>query len=109
MGQLLLVAQASPRVPEFFASLPIAAVDGTMRKRLAHKPGAGYAYMKTGSLEGVRSIAGYLFDPEGRRYVVVCFVNHANVARANAPMDFLVQWLFANAAAWQRAPRSVQY
>jgi len=97
MGRLLLAAHAGPHVPDLVASLPVAAVDGTMRRRLNRRPGSGYAYLKSGSLEDVRSVAGYLFDLEGRRYAVVCFVNHDSPARATRAIDHLVQWLFLNA------------
>ncbi len=97
MGRLLLAAHDGPHVPDLVASLPVAAVDGTMRRRLTRRPGGGYAYLKSGSLDDVRAVAGYLFDLEGRRYVVVCFVNHASPAKAGRAIDHLVQWLFLNA------------
>jgi D-alanyl-D-alanine carboxypeptidase/D-alanyl-D-alanine-endopeptidase (penicillin-binding protein 4) len=34
LGELLVAAWKSPLMPEFIASLPLAAVDGTMRRRL---------------------------------------------------------------------------
>ena len=53
-------------MPEFVASLPLVAVDGTMRKRLNGAEIAGQAHIKTGSLAGVRAIAGYVLDARGR-------------------------------------------
>ena len=50
--QLLLAAFRSPVMPEFISSLPIAAVDGTMKKRLNGSATAGQAHIKTGLLEG---------------------------------------------------------
>ncbi|MDH5534086.1 MAG: D-alanyl-D-alanine carboxypeptidase/D-alanyl-D-alanine-endopeptidase, partial [Betaproteobacteria bacterium] len=41
LGRLLLAAFSSPLMPEFIASLPLAAVDGTMKKRLNGAPVAG--------------------------------------------------------------------
>ena len=52
LGQLLLAAFRSASMPELMASLPVAAVDGTMRKRLAGAELAGQAHIKTGSLTG---------------------------------------------------------
>jgi len=43
----------------------------------------------------VRALAGYVFGPGGRRYVVVCFVNHRNAARAQPALDLLVEWVYA--------------
>jgi D-alanyl-D-alanine carboxypeptidase/D-alanyl-D-alanine-endopeptidase (penicillin-binding protein 4) len=93
LGRLLLAAFASPVMPELAASLPVAAVDGTMRKRLARADVAGQAHIKTGSLSGVRSIAGYVLDRTGRRAVVVFFVNHANAGNAQPVQDALLRWV----------------
>jgi D-alanyl-D-alanine carboxypeptidase/D-alanyl-D-alanine-endopeptidase (penicillin-binding protein 4) len=42
----------------------------------------------------VRAIAGYVDSMNGRRYVVVCFVNDANAARAQPALDLLVQHVY---------------
>ena len=65
LGQLLLAAFQSPVMPEFISSLPIAAVDGTMKKRLNGTAIAGQAHIKTGPLEGVRTMAGYVLNRSG--------------------------------------------
>ncbi|MGV3628251.1 MAG: D-alanyl-D-alanine carboxypeptidase/D-alanyl-D-alanine endopeptidase [Betaproteobacteria bacterium] len=93
LGELLLSAWASPVMPELMASLPVAAVDGTMRRRLKNSQIAGQAHIKTGSLSGVRSIAGYVLDAQGNRAVVVFMVNHANAYNAQPAMDALLSWV----------------
>lgn len=94
LGRLLMSAFSSPVMPELMASLPLAAVDGTMRKRLSGADVAGHAHIKTGSLSGVRSIAGYVLDRRGRRAVVVFMVNHANAANARPAQDALLKWVY---------------
>ncbi len=94
LAQLLLVAQRSSVMPEFAASLPLVAVDGTMKKRLAGADVAGQAHIKTGSLTGVRAIAGYVLDAKGRTMVVVCIVNHAKAQSAPAVQDALLNWVY---------------
>lgn len=94
LGQLLLTAYSSPVMPELIASLPLTAVDGTMRKRLSGALVAGHAHIKTGSLSNVRSIAGYVLDRRGRRAVVVFIANHANAANAQPVQDALLQWVY---------------
>ncbi len=94
LGQILLSAFRSPVMPELIASLPLAAVDGTMKKRLAGAEVAGQAHIKTGSLSGVRAIAGYVLDGAGRRVVVVFIVNHANAGNAQAVQDALLRWVY---------------
>jgi serine-type D-Ala-D-Ala carboxypeptidase/endopeptidase (penicillin-binding protein 4) len=94
MGQLLLTAFQSPVMPEFISSLPIAAVDGTMKKRLNGSATAGQAHIKTGLLEGVRTMAGYVLNQSGKRIVVVFFVNHPKAGSTETAMDILLQWIY---------------
>ncbi|MFC5301653.1 D-alanyl-D-alanine carboxypeptidase/D-alanyl-D-alanine-endopeptidase [Azospira restricta] len=93
LGRLLLDAWDSPVMPELLASLPIAGSDGTLKKRLQDGPAAGRAHLKTGYLDGVRSIAGYVLDTSGRRWVVVGFINDAQLKNGAAPLDALVRWV----------------
>ncbi len=94
LGQLLIAAFRSPVMPELMASLPVAAVDGTMKKRLSGADVAGQAHIKTGSLTGVRAIAGYVLDAQGRRVVLVLFINHANAGNAQPVQDALLKWVY---------------
>jgi D-alanyl-D-alanine carboxypeptidase/D-alanyl-D-alanine-endopeptidase (penicillin-binding protein 4) len=94
MGKLLLAAFQSPVMPEFISSLPIAAVDGTMKKRLNRSAAAGQAHIKTGLLEGVKTMAGYVRDRSGRRSVVVFFINHPRAESGQAAMDALLDWVY---------------
>jgi D-alanyl-D-alanine carboxypeptidase/D-alanyl-D-alanine-endopeptidase (penicillin-binding protein 4) len=98
LGLLLLSSFRSPVMPELIASLPLVAVDGTMKKRLSDADVAGQAHIKTGSLTGVRSIAGYMLDAQGRRLVVVSMVNHPNAGNAQAAQDALLTWIYNRGA-----------
>lgn len=93
LGAVLLNAWASPVMPELIASLPVAAVDGTLRRRMKSAEVAGQAHVKTGTLTGVRSIAGYVLDAQGNRAVVVFMVNHANAFNAQAAQDAMLGWV----------------
>jgi D-alanyl-D-alanine carboxypeptidase/D-alanyl-D-alanine-endopeptidase (penicillin-binding protein 4) len=103
LARLLLAADASPVRDEFASSLAVAATDGTVQRRFQDGSVAGQALLKTGSLEGVRALAGYVIDAEGRRYAVVAIINHANAARGAPALDALVQWVYQNAATWRPA------
>jgi serine-type D-Ala-D-Ala carboxypeptidase/endopeptidase (penicillin-binding protein 4) len=94
LGQVLLAAFRSPVMPELIASLPLAAVDGTMKRRFNVAEIAGQAHIKTGSLSGVRAIAGYMLDARGRRVVVVSIVNHLNAGNAEAVQNALLRWVY---------------
>lgn len=94
LGDLLLSAWQSPVMPELMSSLPITAVDGTLEKRLKISDVAGQAHLKTGSLDGVRAMTGYLLDKKGRRWVVVFVVNHANAGASRVAQDALLEWVY---------------
>jgi D-alanyl-D-alanine carboxypeptidase/D-alanyl-D-alanine-endopeptidase (penicillin-binding protein 4) len=97
MGRLLLAADASKVRGDFESSLAVAATDGTVRKRFADDDVADQALLKTGTLDGVRAVAGYVLGPGDRRYVVVCFVNHRNASRAQRALDLLVELVYSGA------------
>ena len=91
LGRLLQTAYQSPWMPELMASLPIAGIDGTMRR---NRSGAvGSAHLKTGSLRDVTAVAGYVLANSGRRYVVVLITNHANASASRAAIDKLLDWV----------------
>jgi len=96
LGRMLVAAYRSPTMPEFVSSLPIAGVDGTMRRRLQGRSVLGNAHIKTGSLEEVRAMAGYVQAASGKRYAVVNLINHANAARGQEAQDLLLQWIYDN-------------
>jgi D-alanyl-D-alanine carboxypeptidase/D-alanyl-D-alanine-endopeptidase (penicillin-binding protein 4) len=92
LAALLAHAWGSPVMPEFVASLPLVGVDGTMRRRAA---AAGFAHVKSGQLNDVRAIAGYVLAASGRRYLVVGILNHPNAPAARAVHDELLRWVFS--------------
>jgi D-alanyl-D-alanine carboxypeptidase/D-alanyl-D-alanine-endopeptidase (penicillin-binding protein 4) len=93
MALLLQAAQASPFQAEFEASLPILGVDGTMKKRLRESIAATHAHLKSGSLEGVKTLAGYVQSASGKRWIVVFFINHANASSGKRAQDALIEWV----------------
>ena len=95
LGMLLLAAWQRPWMPEFIAALPVAGVDGTARRRLGDSPARGQAHIKTGTLNGVRAMAGYLLDRNGQRHAVVMMVNHPEAAASAAAQDALLEWLWS--------------
>ena len=102
LARILDAAWASPLMPELLASMPIAATDGTMRRRLRGDPLAGQAHVKTGLLNDARSIAGYVQDRNGARHIVVMIVNHPSAPQSDAAMDALLRWVYENGAATTR-------
>jgi D-alanyl-D-alanine carboxypeptidase/D-alanyl-D-alanine-endopeptidase (penicillin-binding protein 4) len=95
LGGLLQAGLRSNWAPEFQASMPIAALDGTLRRRLHGSPAAGRARMKTGSLSNVVAVAGYVPDANGRQCVLVAMINNdlAGNGKGRAVLDALVDWV----------------
>jgi len=94
MAALLQSAWRSSVMPEFMASLPVAATDGTMRRRLKGEGVSGQAHIKTGLLSDARAMAGYVLDRRGRRMVVVMLVNHPGAPQAQEALDALLRWVY---------------
>lgn len=90
LARLLQRAWQSPQMPELVSSLPIAGVDGTMRRN--RSGAAGVAHLKTGSLRDVAAMAGYVQAASGRRYVLVAITNHPNAGASRAAFDALLDW-----------------
>ena len=93
LNRLLLDAWKSPVMPEFVSSMPIVGIDGTMKKRLKDADAAGRAHIKTGTLDGVKTAAGYALDAQGQRYAVTFFINHPRSQAGSAAIDALINWV----------------
>jgi D-alanyl-D-alanine carboxypeptidase/D-alanyl-D-alanine-endopeptidase (penicillin-binding protein 4) len=91
--QLLQSASKSVMNAEFVASLPILGVDGSVKKRLKGTAAASHAHLKTGTLEGVKTIAGYVRSQSGKEYVVAFLINHTNARAGAAAQDALIEWV----------------
>lgn len=94
LARLLRTAYRTPVMAELVSSLPIVAVDGTMKYLMHGAPVAGYAHIKTGNLDGVYAIAGYVLNRDEHRYIVVMMVNDANAALAEPAFAALLDWVY---------------
>ncbi|MWV12529.1 D-alanyl-D-alanine carboxypeptidase/D-alanyl-D-alanine-endopeptidase [Pseudomonas sp. R-28-1W-6] len=87
MAAMLQAAWNSPYAAEFIASMPLAGIDGTMRKRLRRTGMEGLAHIKTGTLNNVRAIAGFSRDAKGTTWAVVAILNDPRPWGASAVLD----------------------
>lgn len=93
IGQMLVSAYHSSVMPEFMASMPILSKDGTVMGRLKNGKSNGRVHLKTGSLNGVSAIAGYVLDANDHRHVLVMLVNHEKANESRAAQDALIEWV----------------
>ena len=94
LSTVLNHAWHSSYMPEFIASLPIVGVDGTMNRTLKNSAVKTRAHIKTGSLNDVASIAGYVKAKSGRWISVVCMINHAEANLARTSFNDLLEWIY---------------
>lgn len=94
LAELLADVGRSPLAAEFVSSLPLVALDGTMKKRLLGEPLAGKAHIKTGTLKDVRAVAGYVQDASGRTQIIVAILNHPHAPEGGAVLDEALRFAY---------------
>ncbi len=96
MADVLLYADSIAFMPEFISSLSIMGMDGTARNRLKRRIRAGHAHIKTGTIDDVSAIAGYVTARSGKRYVAVGMLNNKNAHRGPGEelMNALIEWTY---------------
>jgi D-alanyl-D-alanine carboxypeptidase/D-alanyl-D-alanine-endopeptidase (penicillin-binding protein 4) len=96
MASLLEQAYRDAYMPEFLASLSLPGVDGTLVNRFRKDELRGRSHLKTGTLNFVTSIAGYMLNRDGKRMVIVIQHNgkKAGAGRGAKIQDALLRWSF---------------
>lgn len=74
--KILVAIQRDPAYSAFYDALPIAGIDGTIRTRMVGTPAANNIRAKTGALEFVRSLSGYVTTAAGEKLVFSMLSNH---------------------------------
>ena len=101
LARMLKAAHGGRQAPELLMSLPVAGVDGTMRRRLKGTPAEGWARLKTGTLKDATALAGYVRDSRGDTWAVAAMVNHEHAAKGRAALDALIEWVATSGARWR--------
>lgn len=96
VADLLQAAWEAPYMPEFVSSMALSGLDGTLRRRLEDAPSRGRMHLKTGTLNDVSAVAGYVQVPDGRRLLVVLMVNSPDAHRGPGEelQDALLNWAY---------------
>ncbi len=77
--KLLTYIAQQPWAEAFRSTLPVAGEDGTLSDRMKGTPAAGHIWAKTGSLDHVRSLAGYATSVHGAQMIFAIFGNNHNL------------------------------
>ena len=98
LSELLTYAYEQPNFDAYVSSLGIAGVSGTISahsERLPESQAIGRAWIKTGTLNNVTSMAGYVKGLSGQDYVVVGLINSdqaLNAYTARPVLDAMLDW-----------------
>ena len=79
LNDLLTYMVKSKHAEAFMSSLPQAGVEGSVRNFLKESSLSGKAFLKSGSMSGVRCYAGYVKN-QGKTYSVVLLTNNYSMS-----------------------------
>ena len=96
LGAMLQAMWRSPSMSEFVSSMPIAGIDGTLRRSRVRQPGS--SHLKTGTLNNASALAGYVLANNGKHYVLVAMANGPGAPGARPAFEALVDWTMELAA-----------
>jgi serine-type D-Ala-D-Ala carboxypeptidase/endopeptidase (penicillin-binding protein 4) len=88
LAAVLQYAQKEPWFDAYYASLPIAGVDGTLEDRMKSTAAAGRIHAKSGSLEHVRTRSGYAETASGKR-LIFSFMGNNQAGKNHEATDIL--------------------
>ena len=96
VATILRAIRNYPNYGYFFDSLPIMGVDGTVKSRLKGSNAAGHVFAKTGYVDKVRALSGYVKAKNGREYIFSIIANHypTPTSAINEAQDAIVSLLY---------------
>ncbi|HXG23976.1 MAG TPA: D-alanyl-D-alanine carboxypeptidase/D-alanyl-D-alanine-endopeptidase, partial [Chthonomonadales bacterium] len=99
VAALLRTMYAHPHAKTFLDSLPLAGVEGTLKRRLKGTPAENNVRAKTGTMRNVSCLSGYVTTRDGEPLLFVILMNnHRDNAAARDIQDKIVSLL----ASWQK-------
>lgn len=96
LNEVLRAAWRSRYAAEFRSSLSLGGLDGTTRRRFGSADDGGLMHLKTGRLDAVSAVAGYVHAPSGQTYSVVVIVNSPDAHRGPGEVvqDAVLEWVY---------------
>ena len=85
--QVLTYDFAGPNAAPFMASLAVAGTDGTLADRFPRSPLRGRVLAKTGTVNGVSCLSGYLHARDGQWYAFSILMNHVPPGGVGKPVQ----------------------
>lgn len=76
LGEVLDFMYKTPYFEDFFQSLSVVGIDGTLRHRFSDKDLVGKIYAKTGYIKGVKNLSGYVISKDGQVYIFSVLINN---------------------------------
>ena len=97
LSDILQLGHDSLFQSEFESSLSIIGLDGTARHRMKNRKQSGHAHVKTGTIDHVSAIGGYVRSKKGKKYIVAAIVNHEDVHRGPGEelMNAIIRWTWS--------------
>lgn len=95
LAVLLLNMYHSKHRQVFMDSLAVVGKSGTLKPRFRNDAMTGKVIGKTGTLDGVRAFAGYVFAKSGHTYVVVMIGNGRAAVNSRWMQDDILKWVYA--------------
>jgi PBP4 family serine-type D-alanyl-D-alanine carboxypeptidase len=76
LTQILYGMAKQSSFQDFYASFPVAGIDGTLRNRMTGTVAEGRVHAKTGYIGSVRSLSGYVQSADGEHLVFSLITNN---------------------------------
>ncbi|WP_018993775.1 MULTISPECIES: D-alanyl-D-alanine carboxypeptidase/D-alanyl-D-alanine-endopeptidase [unclassified Thioalkalivibrio] len=94
LGEILEAGWKHPHRPEFQSSLALSGLDGTLRNRFRNGDLRGQMHLKTGHINEVSAVAGYVRTSSGDDVIVTVLVNgpRAHIGHGRNLQDAVLEW-----------------
>jgi D-alanyl-D-alanine carboxypeptidase/D-alanyl-D-alanine-endopeptidase (penicillin-binding protein 4) len=81
---------------QWMNTLSIAGKDGTIKRRFKRSIAKGHAWMKTGTLNNAKNIAGYVRGKSGKYYALAILYNGREKWKGSTLQNQIIEWLVRN-------------
>ncbi len=98
--QISVLLRKMRKNPDFYESLPIAGVDGTIKNRMKGTAAEGNVHAKTGYIDKARALSGYVTSKDGEEFSFVLLVNNYTTPTSKA--NFVKDWICERIANFSR-------